>query len=191
VIEHTCRQLAASYRRGHTLWMSANVSLRELRAPRYADRIAATLRRHDVPPGLLVLELTESAAAQDIAQLSGVLQTLRALGVRIALDDFGAGYSSLGQLRRLPVDILKIDRDLVAEPPRAPALRDAPLVDVIVTLGHRLGLEVIAEGVETAGQREVVEAAGCRLCQGYFFAGPMSPGELEMVLREQPAFARV
>ncbi|GIH02688.1 bifunctional diguanylate cyclase/phosphodiesterase [Rhizocola hellebori] len=191
VIEHTCRELAASYRRGRTLWMSANVSLRELRAPRYADRIAATLRRHGVPPSLLVLEMTESAAAQDIAQLSGVLQTLRALGVRIALDDFGAGYSSLGQLRRLPVDILKIDRELVAEPPRAPALQDAPLVDVIVTLGHRLGLQVIAEGVETAGQREVVESDGCQLCQGFYFAGPLSPGELDRLLQEQPAYAPV
>jgi EAL domain-containing protein (putative c-di-GMP-specific phosphodiesterase class I) len=144
-----------------------------------------------VPPNLLVLELTESAAAQDIAQLSGVLETLRALGVRIALDDFGAGYSSLGQLRRLPVDILKIDRELVAEPPRAPALQDAPLVDVIVTLGHRLGLQVIAEGVETAGQREVVELAGCLLCQGFYFSGPLSPSELELILQEQPAYARV
>jgi predicted signal transduction protein with EAL and GGDEF domain len=109
--------------------------------------------------------------------------------VRIALDDFGAGYSSLGQLRTLPIDILKIDHALVAEPESRTGTA-APLVDVVVRLGHRLGLEVLAEGIGTPAQRAVVEEAGCRLGQGSLFGWGVPAEHLEaqlQTLRGRPA----
>jgi predicted signal transduction protein with EAL and GGDEF domain len=110
-------------------------------------------------------------------------------GVRIALDDFGAGYSSLGQLRNLPVDILKIDQSLVAEPESSRTGTAAPLVDVVVRLGHRLGLEVIAEGMEEPQQLTVVEAAGCRWGQGWLFGAAVPAEHLEARLAAVSASA--
>lgn len=185
VTNQACHQLSLWRASGHHLWMAVNVSPRELRAPLYLTHINGALQRYGIPPGELVLELTESAAAQDSEHLASTLKAVRATGIRIALDDFGAGYSSLGQLRRLEVDILKIDRELVIEPPRAPALSGAPLVDVIVALGQRLGLDVIAEGVENASQRELVELAGCSLCQGFYFAEPMSAESISCLLARE------
>jgi EAL domain-containing protein (putative c-di-GMP-specific phosphodiesterase class I) len=115
-------------------------------------------------------------------ELISRLAELRATGVRIALDDFGAGYSSLGQLRTLPVDILKIDHALVAEPESRTGTA-APLVDVVVRLGHRLGLEVLAEGIGTPAQRAVVEEAGCRLGQGSLFGWGVPAEHLEAQLQ--------
>ena len=143
------------------------------------------LRAHRVPPQRLVLEVTEHAVATDMEELIRRLRRRCAPpGVRIALDDFGAGYSSLGQLRRLPVDILKIDHALVAEPESARPARRAPMVDVVVRLGHRLGLEVIAEGIGDAGASgAVVEEAGCRLGQGSLFGWGVPAEHLEAQLR--------
>ena len=117
-------------------------------------------------------------------ELISRLAELRGTGVRIALDDFGAGYSSLGQLRTLPVDILKIDRALVVEPESRTGMA-APLVDVIVRMGHRLGLEVLAEGIGTPAQRAAVEEAGCRLGQGSLFGWGVPAEHLEAQLRTQ------
>jgi EAL domain-containing protein (putative c-di-GMP-specific phosphodiesterase class I) len=122
-----------------------------------------------------VLEVTEHAVALDLDELAERLAALRAAGVRIALDDFGAGYSSLGQLRRLPVDVLKIDRSLVTEPAGA-------LVEVVVRLGARLGLEVVAGGIAEPAQRAAVEAAGCRLGQGDLLHAPMLAEHLAALL---------
>lgn len=182
VANQACQQLSRWRSAGHDLWMSVNVSPRELRSPRYQSQIIQILRRYSIPPRHLVLELTESAVAQDSKDLASALRGLREAGVRIALDDFGSGYSSLGQLRRLEVDILKIDRELVVEPPRGPTLPGAPLIDVIVSIGQRFGLDVIAEGVENPGQRDVVERAGCTLCQGFLFAQPMPAEHVEAML---------
>jgi predicted signal transduction protein with EAL and GGDEF domain len=135
-----------------------------------------------VPAQRLVLEVTEHAVATDMEELVRRLGELRATGVRIALDDFGAGYSSLGQLRTLPVDILKIDQRLVAEPESRTGTA-APLVDVVVRLGHRLGLETLAEGIQTPAQRAVVEEAGCRLGQGSLFGWGVPAEHLEAQLR--------
>jgi diguanylate cyclase len=140
------------------------------------------LARYGVPPQRLVLEVTEHAVATDMEELISRLTELRATGVRISLDDFGAGYSSLGQLRTLPIDILKIDRALVTEPESRTGTA-APLVDVVVRLGHRLGLEVLAEGVGTPAQRAVVEEAGCRLGQGSLFGWGVPAEHLEAQLQ--------
>jgi diguanylate cyclase len=187
VMAEACRQLSLWLRDGHDVWLSVNVSVRELHLPEYVGHVADTLRDHGVPPARLVVELTEHSAALDLDSLVGRLAMLRDTGVRIALDDFGAGYSSLGQLRRLPVDIIKIDRSLVGEPAstsRARAVK--PLVDVVVQLGERLRLEVIAEGVGDRAQRRIVEGAGCRLAQGELFAHPMPAERVGPLLSAPP-----
>ncbi|MFI7546283.1 putative bifunctional diguanylate cyclase/phosphodiesterase [Actinoplanes sp. NPDC049599] len=168
VLDQACRQLAQWLAGGHDVWVSVNLSPKELHAADYAGQVAEVLERYHVPPQRLVLEVTEHAVATDMDELIRRLCELRSTGVRIALDDFGAGYSSLGQLRNLPVDILKIDHALVAEPESRTGTA-APLVDVVVRLGHRLGLEVLAEGIGTPAQRAIVEEAGCRLGQGSLF----------------------
>jgi diguanylate cyclase (GGDEF)-like protein len=181
VLHQACQQLSLWLAAGHDVWVSVNLSPKELHAADYAGQVADVLRAHRVPPQRLVLEVTEHAVATDMDELIRRLTELRATGVRIALDDFGAGYSSLGQLRNLPVDILKIDHSLVAEPESRTGTA-APLVDVVVRLGHRLGLEVLAEGIGTPAQRAVVEEAGCRLGQGSLFGWGVPAEHLEALL---------
>ncbi|WP_442320072.1 putative bifunctional diguanylate cyclase/phosphodiesterase [Catenuloplanes nepalensis] len=183
VLDQACRRLAAWLRDGHDVWVSVNVSPRELHAPDYVGQVAEALNAHRVPPQRLVLEVTEHAVATDLDELCRRLRALRDTGVRIALDDFGAGYSSLGQLRDLPVDILKIDRKLV--------VASEPLVDVVVRLGHRLGLEVLAEGISAPAHLAVVEASGCRFGQGFLFGGGVPAEHLEAQLRAASPAHRV
>lgn len=170
---------------GHLLWVSLNVSVRQLHSPNFAVEVAQSLVERGVPPNQLVVEITEHDVAYDINRLVAQLLGLRATGVRIALDDFGAGYSSLGQLHRLPVDIIKIDRALVVGAEDG----SAPLSDVVVKLGQRLNLDVIAEGVETENQLAFVEEAGCPLGQGYLFDRPLLAEDLESRLDAQAAKA--
>jgi EAL domain-containing protein (putative c-di-GMP-specific phosphodiesterase class I) len=187
VLHRACHQLSIWLADGHDVWVSVNVSPRELHAPEYVVQVAEALRAHRVPPQRLVLEVTEHAVATDLNELIRRLRALRLTGVRIALDDFGAGYSSLGQLRRLPIDILKIDHSLVAEPepirPPGPGGRAfAPMVDVVMRLGHQLGLEVIAEGVTNPTELAAVVEAGCRFGQGQLFGWGVPAEHLEAML---------
>ncbi|WP_089008954.1 putative bifunctional diguanylate cyclase/phosphodiesterase [Micromonospora viridifaciens] len=187
VLHQACYQLSRWLADGHDVWVSVNVSPRELHASEYVVQVAEALRAHHVPPQRLVLEVTEHAVATDLDELIRRLAALRLTGVRIALDDFGAGYSSLGQLRRLPIDILKIDHSLVAEhEPVRPVGRDgpafAPMVDIVMRLGHQLGLEVIAEGVTTPTELAAVVAAGCRFGQGALFGWGVPAEHLEAML---------
>ncbi|SCL29764.1 diguanylate cyclase/phosphodiesterase [Micromonospora nigra] len=187
VLHQACWQLSRWLADGHDVWVSVNVSPRELHAPEYVVQVAEALRAHHVPPQRLVLEVTEHAVATDLDELIRRLTALRLTGVRIALDDFGAGYSSLGQLRRLPIDILKIDHGLVAEhEPVRPVGRDgpafAPMVDIVMRLGHQFGLEVIAEGVTTPTELAAVVAAGCRFGQGALFGWGVPAEHLEAML---------
>ncbi|MEV7622783.1 bifunctional diguanylate cyclase/phosphodiesterase [Actinoplanes sp. NPDC089786] len=181
VLRQACRQLSEWLAKGHDVWVSVNLSPKELHAADYPGRVADALSELNVPAQRLVLEVTEHAVATDLDELVRRLGELRATGVRIALDDFGAGYSSLGQLRTLPVDILKIDQRLVNEPESRTGTA-APLVDVVVRLGHRLGLEVLAEGIQTPAQRVLVEEAGCRLGQGSLFGWGVPAEHLEAQL---------
>nr|WP_246446983.1 bifunctional diguanylate cyclase/phosphodiesterase [Micromonospora polyrhachis] len=189
VLHQACHQLSLWLADGHDVWVSVNVSPRELHAPEYVVQVAEALQAHRVPPQRLVLEITEHAVATDLDELIRRLTALRRTGVRIALDDFGAGYSSLGQLHRLPIDILKIDHSLVAErepranrPPARPGRPFAPMVDVVMRLGHQLGLEVIAEGVTNPTELAVVVGAGCRFGQGQLFGWGVPAEHLEAML---------
>lgn len=185
VLHQACHQLSRWMADGYDPWLSVNISVRELHLPEYVAQLVEVLRAHRVPAGRLVLEVTEHAVATDLAEVVGRLAELRAHGVRIALDDVGAGYSSLGQLHRIPVDLLKINRELVAEPAQEPSRPAAPLVGVVVALGQQLGLDVVAEGVGTPAQRDIVAAAGCRLAQGEAFGPPMPAEHLEALLARQ------
>ena len=123
----------------------------------------------------MVLEITETSMIEDADGAIATLQELKALGVRLAIDDFGTGYSSLSYLRRLPVDVLKLDRSFVV--PSGRGDRESALVDAVFRLGRSLGLVTIAEGIEDAEQRDRLISLGCRVGQGYLFARPMAEPE--------------
>jgi diguanylate cyclase (GGDEF)-like protein len=190
VLDEACHQLSRWLSDGHEIYLAVNVSVRELHDPGYATQVSEVLRRHRVPPERLVVEVTEHAVALDVQQLVDRLTALRAAGVRVALDDFGSGYSSLGQLRTLPVDILKIDRALTAPAGLAPVRFAPPLADVVVQLGNRLGLDVVAEGITEEGQHKVLEEAGCRYAQGDLFGRPMPAERVEALFGVEPVTPR-
>lgn len=174
--------LAAWQSVGIKAWISVNVSVKELHTHLFATEVNTALFAAGVPARRLVLEVTEHDFSHQMNTLIAQLSALRGAGVRIALDDFGSGYSSLGQLDRLPVDILKIDRDLIAKDDGGVG----PLAAVTVELGRLLGMEVIAEGVETDTQYQAVIEAGAPLVQGYLLAKPMDPDELTRWLTGEP-----
>lgn len=155
------------------LTVAVNVSVRELRDPGYSGRLGALLDRHGVAPERLVLEITEAAFEDDHAQVLVSLRGVRALGVRIAIDDFGVGYSSLRRLGTMPLDILKIDGSFIDAIPHGSA--EAPLLEAIVAMGRALGAQVIAERVENDHQALVLQLLGCELAQGYLFGRPCPP----------------
>ncbi|GAB2180616.1 hypothetical protein DLREEDagrD3_08390 [Denitratisoma sp. agr-D3] len=157
--------------------IAVNLSARSLKQEDLADRIMAILAETGLPPEQLELELTESMLIEDIDHSINVLQSLKAKGIRLAIDDFGTGYSSLSYLQRFPVDILKIDRTFVRNLELHPSETD--ITKLIILLGHSLKLRVVAEGVETENQWEHLDALGCDEFQGFLFAKPMAPADLE------------
>jgi len=143
--------------------------------------VATVLDLHDIPADALILEVSEAGLGADARQLAPQLAAIRALGVRTALDDFGTGQASLAHLRRLPLDLVKIDQLFFAEPAgrAGPAV---PLIDVIVGLARRLGLDVIAEGLAEPEHVDLVRAAGCRYGQGYHIGRPAPAEHVEAYL---------
>ena len=183
-LEDACRQGRAWADAGHFLVVSVNVSTNMLQQTGFAETVRAALERHALAPELLELEITESGVMTDMDRNVATLRALGTLGVRLAIDDFGKGQSSLGYLARLPVDTLKIDGSFLepmsggdAPPPSCTAIMRA-----IVALGRGLGLALVAEGVENDVQQAFVEAAGCPLVQGYLHGRPMSPEALSLEL---------
>ncbi|WP_148102608.1 putative bifunctional diguanylate cyclase/phosphodiesterase [Glycomyces terrestris] len=181
-VNRAAEQLAAWQNGGIKAWISVNVSVKELHTHLFATEVNTALIAAGVPAKRLVLEVTEHDFSHQMNTLIAQLGALRGAGVRIALDDFGSGYSSLGQLERLPVDIIKIDRDLIAKDDGGVG----PLAAVTVALGRILGMEVIAEGVETDLQLNAMIAAQAPLVQGYLLAKPMDPDDLTRWLTEEP-----
>ena len=169
---------------GHTdqLSMAVNVSVRQLRDPRFTDRVARAVLESGIPPATLCLEITESLLVENIAELSETLTLLRSFGVRIAIDDFGTGYSSLSYLRRLPVDEMKIDREFVTGLGLDTA--DDSVVAAMLAMGDALGFSIVAEGVETSLQQERLVALGCRHAQGYVFSPPVTADDVPAVLEQ-------
>jgi EAL domain-containing protein (putative c-di-GMP-specific phosphodiesterase class I) len=179
VLETACAQLAAwanSSTKAH--WtMAVNVSISQFVQTDFVARIDCALHNTGANPHLLKLEITESMLATNVDDVVVKMFEIKALGVTFSLDDFGTGYSSLSYLKRLPLDQLKIDqsfvRDLLADP------NDAVIAKTIIALGHNLGLNVIAEGVETLEQRNYLAEMGCNAYQGFYFGRPLAISALE------------
>jgi EAL domain-containing protein (putative c-di-GMP-specific phosphodiesterase class I) len=179
VLEAACRQLASWSATDGDFWLSVNVAPRELLTARYPERVAAILRRHGLAPERLVVEVAETWIAEDVPAIVASLAGLRKLGVRAALDDFGAGHASLSHLRRLPVDMLKLDRALVNTPTEASS---PAVIDVVVSLGRRLGLEIVAKGLETEDEIVRAREAGCLYGQGFALGRPGPAERIEAYL---------
>jgi diguanylate cyclase (GGDEF)-like protein/PAS domain S-box-containing protein len=170
VVDELCRQASEWLALGLTPRLSVNASPRELRRPEYVDSLGAALARHGVEPARVVVEVTESAA-MDEAAARGPLERLHALGVGVAIDDFGEGFSSLSRLRQMPVEQIKIDRSFMRDVPRSATA--SAVVTAIVRLAQALGREVVAEGVENEEQRVFLAEQGCPMAQGYHLARPL------------------
>ena len=156
---------------GGPLRMMVNISARQFRDEGFAAMVGGVLAATAMPPECLTLELTESMLMDGTERAIARLAQLRALGVGLAIDDFGTGHSSLAYLKRFPIDELKIDRLFVRGIDRN--VRDAALVSAIISLGHSLGLRVVAEGVETPGHLKVLQSEGCDIAQGFHFSRPL------------------
>jgi diguanylate cyclase (GGDEF)-like protein len=183
VMKEACRQVKEWDRKlggDRRIYISVNVSMKQLNDPQLTAVVEETLRETELDASRLTLEITESLLMQDADATLAILKELKALGVRLAIDDFGIGFSSLNYLRRLPVDVVKIDRSFVAG--IASQSSEWTLARGIVRLVHELGLETVAEGVERADQRAHLQALGCRFAQGFFFARPMEAAALAELL---------
>ncbi|MGK2947276.1 MAG: putative bifunctional diguanylate cyclase/phosphodiesterase [Acidimicrobiales bacterium] len=185
VITEACATLArwhAHYPQQRSLAMGVNISARQIASPHLVDHVRATLAATGIEPRSLVLEMTESSLIQDAAVAAARLAELRTVGVRLAIDDFGVGYSSLSYLRQFPVDILKIDRSFIA------TINDREQVPAIVRglldLGHTLELETVAEGVEDAAQLEHLRGEHCDLVQGFLFSHPLDAVDAEHLVMQ-------
>lgn len=182
VLETACRQIAAWTARKETahLTVAVNISARQLLNPDFVPNVLKTLDRTGANPRSLKLELTESMFVDDLEDVIAKMTTLKSHGIRFSLDDFGMGYSSLAYLRRLPLDQLKIDQEFVRD-----ILVDASsgaIAQSIISLSKAMGLSVIAEGVETEGQRDFLARLGCHSFQGFLFSGPLPLDEFQILL---------
>jgi diguanylate cyclase (GGDEF)-like protein len=179
VLEESCRALARW--QGDSvlgaLDLAVNVSVHQLRSADFSGKVAQVLGDTGAPPARLCLELTESVFAEDMGQVIGRMQELCGLGLHFSLDDFGTGYSSLAYLRRFPLAALKIDRSFVHDVHLDPGA--APIVEAIIALGRKLGLSIVAEGVEHEAQRRFLVECGCDALQGYLLGRPIPIAEFE------------
>ena len=180
VLREACRQVAEW--RGEVpgldhLSLAVNLSARELLNPGIVEQVREALAAAELEPNVLCLEITESVLLDDTESCARSLEALNALGVRVAVDDFGTGYSSLTYLKRLAVDVLKIDQSFVAGLGVGTSTRDRAIVAGVVDLANAFGLTTVAEGVETAEQLAQLSALGCGVAQGYLFCRPLPPDE--------------
>ncbi|MEB3828687.1 sensor domain-containing protein [Phormidium sp. CCY1219] len=187
VLQEACRQFSTwrqlSPHAAH-LTLGINLSGKQLAQPGYLDQIDRILAQTGIPPHQLMLEITESVLIQHAEMASQLLEALKRRKVRVCIDDFGTGYSSLSYLHRFPIDTLKIDRSFIS---RMSADSDtAELVRSIITIAHHLGLEAIAEGVETETQLVQLWTLKCEVGQGYFFSPPLDPTEAEALILSSP-----
>lgn len=188
VLETACTEIKRLHGDHHgAAVLAVNISGRQFRDERMVAELAGVLQEVNFPADRLELEITESVLIENSSAALATLNSLKGLGVRLAIDDFGTGYSSLSYLRRFPIDTLKIDRSFVVEMENSP---DAVvIVRAIVSLAHNLGLEVIGEGVETAGQLAILSEMGCRKVQGYWFSPPLTLKHLYDRCLQDPAAA--
>jgi EAL domain-containing protein (putative c-di-GMP-specific phosphodiesterase class I) len=186
VIEQVCRQLKR--------WDSAkqpvprvaiNVAAAHFHQAGFHDEVRSVLQFHSIDPGLIELELTERSLMQDTAGTQNCLRALKDIGVRLAIDDFGSGYSCLGYLRRFPLDVLKIDRSFVSD---LDTSDDAQAIcSAILSIANRLSLDAVAEGIESEHQLAFLTKHGCQFGQGYYFSVPIGPDAIGTMMADRGA----
>ena len=189
VLGEACRQAKEwqeRYPSEPPLAACVNISAEQVRHPGLVRDVTSALRESGLDPHTLLLEITESALMQDTEANEVVLGQLKALGVRLAIDDFGREYSSLSYLKQLPVDALKIDQSFVAGLGKDP--KDKAIVEAMISMAHSLDLEVTGEGVETTEQLEHLRSMGCDVVQGHHVARPLPSEEVDMLLAERFIF---
>jgi diguanylate cyclase (GGDEF)-like protein len=177
VLGEACRQATSWRAAGLPLVVAVNISAGQFHHPDFLQHVRGALAEHGLPPQALELEITESVSVVDVGHCIEVMKALRAMGLQLSIDDFGTGYSSLTYLKSFPLDNLKIDQSFVQPMLNHPD--DEAIARTIVTLGHTLGLKVIAEGVETEGHLHKLRELGCDVVQGYHFARPLPAAELQ------------
>jgi len=180
VLNEACRQGAAWHDQGHRISISVNISAVQLGRDRIIDDVQGALSKSGLEPDKVILELTETALMHDIEATLVRLKLLKAFGVRLAIDDFGTGYSSLGYLQRLPIDVLKIDRSFVSG--LTETRESMSIVHTLVQLGESLGLDTVAEGIETDAQRLKLQEEKVKVGQGFLFARPLDVEALNGLL---------
>ncbi|MEW5787166.1 MAG: EAL domain-containing protein [Pseudomonadota bacterium] len=171
VLDRALRECAAWHAQGHRLSVSVNLSVHDLTNTGLGEQIDRMLERHGLPGECLILEITESGMMDNPGRSIEMLRSLSARGIKLSIDDFGTGFSSLAYLKLLPVDELKIDKSFVLDMENNPS--DAMIVQSTIALGHNLGLKVVAEGVETPASMELIKVYGCDLTQGYYISKPL------------------
>jgi len=179
VLERACREAVGW---GIPCRVAVNVSPLQIKDAGFGQLVAGVLARTGLPPALLEIEVTEGVLIDDDQRVLGVLRELKSSGVRLTLDDFGTGYSSLSYLLRLPFDKIKIDKSFIQEQPTDSGA--AAIVEAILLMSRRLGLEVVAEGVETEQQLAVIRQQQCMDIQGFLLARPMAADEVGPYLRD-------
>ena len=185
VCNTACAHMARwqSFGSGHILRrLAINVSPHQFHQNDFVDRIRHYASEHEVNPKFLELELTESIIVEDVESVIERMQSLKKHGFSISMDDFGTGYSSLNYLKRLPMDVLKIDQSFIRDVDKDP--RDAAVVDTIISMSHFLGMEVIAEGVETREELDFLQMRGCPNYQGYYFSRPLPANDFDEWLKK-------
>jgi EAL domain-containing protein (putative c-di-GMP-specific phosphodiesterase class I) len=184
VLNAACAQNMAWQREGlPPLRMSVNLSARQFTDENLLEDIAAALKASGMKPELLELELTESMVMQNAERATEVLGEIKRLRVRLAIDDFGVGYSSLAHIKRFPIDTLKVDRSFIRDIPQNPD--DKAITEAIIAMGKSLNLTVVAEGVETLEQQTFLHDHACDEMQGFYFSKPISSGEFAKLLRQR------
>jgi len=160
--------------------IAVNFSAVQLQEEGLAEQVIEVIRESGIAPPWFKLEITETSTIDNLAQVAETLHAIRASGISIAVDDFGTGYSTLNYLQKLPVDIIKIDQQFIRDIPFSP--EDKTLVKAVIAMAHSMGLDVVAEGVETEEQAEFLRKHSCEELQGYLFSRPLPAKEFEALL---------
>ncbi|MBN4055169.1 EAL domain-containing protein, partial [bacterium AH-315-K03] len=176
ILHHSCQQLQDWLQSGYEpVQLAVNLSSKQLVHPELINEVGKILKETGLPAKYLELEITESVIMENPEDVIGTLEQLKSMGVQLAIDDFGTGYSSLNYLRRFPIDVIKIDRSFVSDITENQV--DADIVNTIIALAHIMGVKVVAEGVETALQKELLKQQSCDIMQGYYLSKPIPAAE--------------
>jgi diguanylate cyclase (GGDEF)-like protein len=185
VLDHACKQIRKWKDEGLTIPVAINISASHFQLSNFPEHVRRVLDQYNIPAEMLELEITEEAATAHPEQLVMSMLALKSIGVTLTIDDFGTGYSSLSYLKQLPIDAIKIDRTFVSNMDETN--RDKAIVQMIIQLAQELGFKVVAEGVETERQKELLTVMGCDLLQGFLFSKPVPASDYQKLVRSEPS----